>query len=99
MGYEGLIGTAADRVKVWIPRSVMPKGIFRNRPFISETGPSKAKGGDGEGSSVAAESGSSNRPISPTLAGSSASGASDDAIEISSSDEEPSDRVAKAFLI
>ena len=98
MGYEGLVGTTADRVKVWVPRSVMPKGIFINRPFIPQAGSSKAKDGGGEGPSVATESGSSSRLVSPTIVESSVSGTSDGVIEISSSDEEPSDRVAKMWL-
>jgi hypothetical protein len=98
MGYEGLVGTAADRVKVWVPRSVIPKGIFRNRLFIPQAGSSKAKDGDGKGLSVATESSSGDRLISPTIVGSSVSDASDDVIEISSSDEERSDRVAKKWL-
>jgi hypothetical protein len=86
MGYEGLVGTVVDSVKVWVPRSVMPKGIFGNRPFIPQAGLSKAEDGYGEGPSVATES-----RLLPV------SGASDDIIEISS-DEEPSDQVAKTWL-
>ena len=65
MVYEWLVGTAADRVKVWVPRSVMPKGIFRNRLFIPQAGSSKAKRGDGKDPSVATESGSGSRLVSP----------------------------------
>lgn len=35
MSYEGLVGTAANGVKAWVPRNVLPAGILRNLILMS----------------------------------------------------------------
>ena len=45
MGYMGIAGTAADEVKVWIPRNVLPTAILRSPTLISGGSTSKRKHG------------------------------------------------------
>jgi len=35
MGYKGVVGTAADKVKVWVPRNILSTAILRSQTLVS----------------------------------------------------------------
>jgi len=91
MGYEGVVGTTADKVKVWVPRNILPTAILRSQTLVPQASTLKHKDGrDSVGVSreMAKSKGDGHeRTTSHTTAGP----ASGDVIEISSSssDKEP----------
>jgi len=98
MGYRGIVGTAADKVKVWVPRNVLPTAILRSQTLVSRASTLKRKGGRGNGGigkETAKRKGDGHECMSHTTVGP----ASGDVIEISSSsDEEPNDPSTKRWL-
>jgi len=50
MGYTGVVGTAADEVKVWVPRNILPAAILKSPTLVSKASTSKRKrSGDNDG--------------------------------------------------
>jgi hypothetical protein len=101
MGYMGVVGTAADEVKVWVPKNVLPLEILRSPTLVSRATTLKHKGssdncGDGEAMVTSKRAGREHK-TNRTTVGPSASG---DVIEISSSEDElePNDPSAKGWL-
>ena len=43
MGYMGVVGTAADKVKVWVPRNILPATILKSPTLVSKARMSKCK--------------------------------------------------------
>jgi ribosomal protein S28E/S33 len=94
MGYTGVVGTAADEVKVWVPKNVLPLEILRSPTLLSQVTTLKHKGSSDGEAMVMSKSASCERMTNRTTVGPSASG---DVIEISSSEDEL-DPSAKGWL-
>ena len=43
MGYTGVVGTAADKVKVWVPTNILPAAILKSPILVSKASTSKRK--------------------------------------------------------
>jgi len=99
MGYRDIVGTAADKVKVWVPRNVLPMAILRSQTLVSRASTLKRKVGRGNGG-IGKETAKSKGDGHEWMMSHTTMGpASGDVIEISSSsDEEPNDPSTKRWL-
>ena len=100
MGYKGVVGTVADKVKVWVPRgTALPTAISRSQTLTSQGSSSKRKGGNGKGGNeegMRRERAGHGSTTRRTVVGPSTSG---NVVEISSpSEEDPRDSPAKKWL-
>jgi hypothetical protein len=43
MGYTGVVGTAADEIKIWVPRNFLPAAILESPTLVSRASMSKRK--------------------------------------------------------